>query len=270
MNTIGIIGSGNMGSSLIRALRAKGLSIEVNDKDKAKLRKVCRQYSLRQAKSNIDLIKSSQVLIIAVKPQNIDSVLFEIDEALALATNKSQADKLIISIAAGVTTKYIEKVIGGRARVIRVMPNLAASIAESMSAIAKGKFAKKADLKIAQDIFKLVGETITLGEKHIDLVTAVSGSGPAYFFYLMESLIDAAVSNGVGREDAKKIVLQTALGAAGLALISQDPKELRRRVTSKKGITEAAVKIFEKRKLNKIIKDAVLAAKKRAKALSKG
>lgn len=231
------------------------------DNDPAKCAVARKKYAI--AISGVEALAHCDIVILAVKPQNMEGVLEEI--------SLYGGDRLYISIAAGITTARIEKTLGARPRVIRVMPNTPALVGEGISALCKGRYASAKDLKAADEIFSGVGETVNISEKYFDLVTAVSGSGPAYFFYLKEALIGAALRLGMDRATARKLVSKTALGAARLLMESgSDPEDLRRRVTSKGGTTEQAIKVFERSGMKKIVEKAVMAAAKRSRQLSEG
>ncbi|MDP2929634.1 MAG: pyrroline-5-carboxylate reductase dimerization domain-containing protein, partial [Candidatus Omnitrophota bacterium] len=167
-------------------------------------------------------------------------------------------------------TKYIESIVGKDVPVIRAMPNMAAIIGESISSISPGSSVTSDDMKLAKEIFMTIGDVVEIDEKSIDGVTAISGSGPAYFFYMIEALIDAGSAAGLERDVAKRLVLKTALGSAKLLeILKEDPSAMRAKVTSKGGTTQAAMDVFEDRKFKDIIKDAVKAAIARSKELSK-
>jgi pyrroline-5-carboxylate reductase len=263
---IGIIGLGNMGSAILNGLissRAVGKAALIGfDKEPARRAGARKKYSIPISRSVSELVTHCDIVIIAVKPQNIGEVLKEI--------SFYGKGRLYISIAAGITTRRIEKALGGKPRVIRVMPNTPALVGEGISALCKGRYASKSDLKTADEIFSSVGEAVELNEKYFDLVTALSGSGPAYFFYLKEALIGAAVRLGMDNKTAKKLVLQTALGSARLLLESgHEHGLLRQHVTSKGGTTERAIAVFEKAKIKETVARAVRAAARRSKELSR-
>ncbi len=268
---IGVIGLGNMGHAILKGLISPGGAVAKNtaisgyDCDAAKCRAIKKELRISIADSVASFAHSSEVIVIAVKPQHMGPVL----EGLSFYTK----GRLFISIAAGITTRRIEKSLecarARRPRVVRVMPNTPALVGEGMSAICKGRYATQADLKTANAIFASVGETIDISEKYFDLVTAISGSGPAYFFYLKEALIEAAAHLGMDKKTAKILVLKTALGSARLLLESgHEPGILRQRVTSKGGTTEQAIKVFDKAEFKQIVERAVRAAAKRSKELS--
>jgi len=266
---IGVIGLGNMGSAILNGLISSGAvkrSAAIGfDNDPAKCAAARKKYAIRISRSIAELMAHCDIVILAIKPQNIDEVLREI--------SFYGRDQLHISIAAGIKTRRIEKalVCMRRPRVIRVMPNTPAMVGEGISAICKGRYAAAKDLKAADEIFSSVGETVNIGEKYFDLVTAISGSGPAYFFYLKEALIEAALRLGMDKSMANRLVSKTAFGAAKLLIESGcEPEVLRRRVTSKGGTTEQALKVFERSGMKKIVEKAVIAAAKRSRELSEG
>ena len=250
-------------NGLISSGTVKKKNITGFDTDPAKCAAARKRYSIPVSASIPELVACCDIILFAVKPQNIGEVFKELP---------SRAEgKLYISIAAGVTTSGIERALGrlGRPRVVRVMPNTPALVGEGISAVCKGRYATLKDLKTAGEIFSSVGEAVNIGEKYFDIVTAVSGSGPAYFFYLKEALIEAAVSLGLDRTTAKRLVSKTALGAAKLLVESgHEPETLRQRVTSKGGTTEQAIRVFESSGIKKVIARAVAAAAEHSKKLS--
>ena len=263
---IGIIGLGNMGCAILNGLISSGAigkaAVIGFDKDPAKCADARKKYAIPVSRSILELVTHCGIIIFAVKPQNIDEVFKE--------ASFYGKDRLYISIAAGITTRRVEKALGGKPHVIRVMPNTPALVGEGISALCKGRYASKSDLKTADEIFSSVGEAVELNERYFDLVTALSGSGPAYFFYLKEALIAAAVRLGMDRVTAKRLVLKTALGSARLLLESgHEPEILRQHVTSKGGTTERAIAVFEKAKIKEAVARAVRAAARRSKELSR-
>lgn len=265
---IGIIGGGNMGEALfchLSTVAEKSTSLMISEMDVSRRDYLRTKHKIIVEIDNNVIVKYSDVIIVAVKPQDLDAVL---KTEICCGVTK---EKLIISIAAGVTTKRIEKIVGKDIPVIRAMPNMAARIGEAITSLSPGTAVKEAHMDIARNIFSTIGEVIEVDEKLVDGVTAVSGSGPAYFFYLIEALIEAAKALGFGEETAKKLVLKTASGSVGLLkALKEEPAVLREKVTSKGGTTEAAFKVFESKKFKKIVKDAVKAARKRSKELSRG
>lgn len=263
---IGVIGCGNMGEVLIKGILSAGISSSKNlyatDISQDKLKRIKRAYKVNICKDAKELVRHAQFILLAVKPQQMRELLLNIQGECK--------DKLFISIAAGIKTAYIEKLLGERPRVIRVMPNTPLLVGEGMSCIAKGRYAKGEDLKIARRIFGALGDIIVVKERMLDAVTAVSGSGPAYFFYFIEALLDAGYSCGLDDKATRRLVYQTAKGALKLLLTSnKTPAELRAAVTSKGGTTEAALKILEEGKFKEMMKRAVMKAKARSEELSR-
>ena len=241
MASIGFIGSGNMAGALIKGIIDKNVynfsDVWVSDVDSEKLRSLKNQLGINISDGNAPLAARVDVVVLSVKPQAMNSVLDEIKGSI-------RKDTIIVSIAAGVRIARIAGYLGDAA-IIRVMPNTPALAGFGAAGIYCNPKAQPAIEKVKR-IFNAVGQSVILDdESMLDAVTAVSGSGPAYFFLLMEKMIDAAVELGIDRDVAKKLVLQTAKGSAELALMSADsPAELRRKVTSPGGTTEAALKVF--------------------------
>ena len=261
MKKIGIIGCGNMGEAILAGARRK-FSIAVSETCRTRQKYLKKAYRLT-TKSVADLLKVCDVAVLAVKPQNIDDVLKQFE---GLALNK----KLFISIAAGITTSYLEKRIGGKIRVVRAMPNLPAKIQKGVTAICKGKYSSSNDLKVASSIFDTVGKTIVVKENLVDSVTAVSGSGPGYIYLFIEEMIKAAKALGLSDKIATDLAIQSFDGSVELLKNSKDSAQvLREKVTSKGGTTQAAIDVFLKKKIDVIFKQALKAAQKRSKELSR-
>jgi pyrroline-5-carboxylate reductase len=268
MAKIGFIGAGNMAEAIIKGIINanvyKAQDIVISDIRPARVKSICKKYKVKSAADNCKLAKAVNILVLSVKPQNMTDVLKEIKGSV-------KKNLLIVSIAAGVTTKKIQKILGN-VPVVRVMPNTPALIGQSAAAIFATKKAK-AKVKDVKRIFSAVGLAVEVSdERLIDAVTAVSGSGPAYFFLLMEAMLKTAQKLGLKKEVAEMLVLQTAKGAGLLAVEAfingQTPDILRKNVTSPGGTTEAAIKVFTKRKFEKTVQEALTAAAKRSRELS--
>ena len=245
---------------IARAL--KRFFIHVCEKDEARRRYLEQTYKLISHDIS-RLAQISEVLILAVKPQDLPQVLKELSPVLRKET-------LVISIAAGITSQFIEKNLGDKIRVIRTMPNMPALVGQGITAVAPGKYAQTNDVDLACKILSSLGKTVIVQEDMIDAITAVSGSGPAYVFLFMECMVKAAESLGLKGNLASDLVKQTFFGSINLLIEkNMDPADLRGKVTSKGGTTEAAIKVFEKNSIDKIITDALRAAKRKAKLLSK-
>jgi pyrroline-5-carboxylate reductase len=262
---IGIIGCGNMGQALIRGIITKAYlsrkHIWVSDKDSHKLNVVDRQFNINTTNSNNSLAKKCDVVIFAVKPQDLDIVIKELVLSLQ--------GKLVISICAGVTIQSLEQRLG-KTPIIRGMPNMPAFISQGITAISLGKYTRAKHKKVALKIFSCIGETVEIKEALMNAVTAISGSGPAYFFYLTQRLIETAQELGISQRIAQRLALKTALGSVMLLnRTKESARILRERVTSKGGTTEAAFDVFKKRRLDHILACAFKSAAKRAKQLEK-
>ncbi len=203
-------------------------------------------------------------MLVAVKPQQFESAVGPVRDAF-------RVDHMVLSVLAGVTTRYIEDFLGKPVPVVRAMPNTPALIGEGATAYCRGRFARAEHALMAHAILDVVGVAVELDENLLDAVTAVSGSGPAYFFYLIEGLVAAGVELGLPERVARLLVKQTALGAARLAKdLGEDPAELRRRVTSKGGTTEAALSVLRHEGFLETFHRAVAAARRRAEELGTG
>ncbi|MBN1365825.1 MAG: pyrroline-5-carboxylate reductase [Syntrophaceae bacterium] len=265
---VAIIGGGKMGSIIARGLTTHKIipanNIIITDIDTDRLKFLSSSLKLKVSRDNEKAVKCADIIILAVKPQNMAATLKEISTAV----NKS---KVIISIAAGITTGFIEKSLKKGVRIVRVMPNTPALAGEGAAAVTAGSNAKASDVKLTCAIFNAVGISVEVKEKLMDVVTGLSGSGPAYFFLIIEALIEAGFKNGLSRALAKKLAVQTMLGAARLCLGSdKEPAQLREMVTSPNGTTAAGLQVMEGKNVRDIIIATVEAATKRSKELAKG
>lgn len=261
------LGAGNMAEALISGLLNSGIvsasKITAVDLRNERLDYCRKKFGIEVTSDSSSAIRESDLIFLAVKPQQIEALLFEISRYV-------RANQLVISIAAGVTTGYIEKFFKSDAPVIRCMPNTPALLGEGAIAVCPGKDAKQSHVKLALRIFSTVGIAIELPEKKIDAVTALSGSGPAYVFYLAETLARAGAEIGLEPGVSDMLSRQTIFGAGKmLSYLKAHPSELRKNVTSPGGTTEAAIKHLETKKFSEIITGAVKQAYKRARQLSK-
>jgi len=268
VETIGFLGGGNMAEALIKGITAakvyKPENIFVSDIRAERLDFLAKQYGVKRAEANSELAAKVDILVLSVKPQSMTEAL----ESIAIVLKKGL---LVISIAAGIKVANIADVLGNVA-IVRVMPNTPALIGQGASALFANDKAKPM-LDKAKSIFSAVGEAVVVdNEDLIDAVTALSGSGPAYYFLLMEEMIKAASELGLPEDTAKKLVLQTAKGAALLAAEAnkkgESPAELRRKVTSPGGTTEAALKVFAEGKFGPLISTAIKRARDRSRELA--
>ena len=275
---IGFIGAGNMGEAMIKALInfnvANPSQIFIYDPDSLRLNNF--KQNINIATDNKELFDKTDIIIIAVKPNIVEKVLNQIIKSDYFTNNKTEK-KLIISIAAGIAIKKIEDILynncseqdSANLPIIRVMPNTPAIISAGISAIAPNRHTTSEDIKIAKIIFCAMGEVLEFEEKYLNPATALSGSGPAYLFYLAESMIEAGIAMGFDPADAIKLTTQTLKGAIKLMEVSDiSVEQLRENVTSPKGTTEAAVNILDNNGVKQNIIDAIIAANNRAKELS--
>ena len=264
--TIGFIGAGNMAETLIGGLinsnQSKPENIICSDVRKSRLIELEKQFRVQTTTDNIAIVKASEIIIYAVKPQIIAEVLKETAGTLDMS-------KLIISIAAGVPMVAIETLLQKDLRLIRSMPNVCVAVNEGATAIAAGAHAKTEDIDMAMAIFNSVGRCIFLKENHLlDAVTGLSGSGPAYIFLIVDALADAGVKMGLSREDARELSSQTVLGAAKMLLETKiHPGQLKDMVTSPGGTAIAGLHTLEKGGIRTTLINGVEAATLRSKEL---
>lgn len=255
-----------MGEAILKGLLDNVLTTQdiiCVDNSQESLDRIAKTYQV-VCSAEISAIKDCEVVLLAVKPQNMDEVLPLIGKVITEKT-------LIISIAVGITSSFIVKSLGiGKAAVVRAMPNTPALVGKGVTGLAKGEFATDAQLTVAKNLLEAVGQVVVVNEGQIDVVAAASGSGPAYYFYVTELLIEAAVSHGLTRDVAQVLVENTFVGSSALFESSDDDVvELRRKVTSPKGTTQAAIEFLESKDLKTIWQNALGAAIKRAEEISK-
>ena len=263
---IGFIGAGNMANSLAGGMIAKGIRparIWMSDPSQDRLDEVAQLHRVHVSRDNLDVARRVDVLVLAVKPQVMG------DACAALREIIEERQPLIISIAAGVTVDNLRNWLG-EAPIVRCMPNTPSLVQAGATGLYAAPDVSAEQKEMAGQILSAVGLTFWFEtEGELDAVTAVSGSGPAYFFLLMEALIDAARAQGLSATTARQLVLQTAWGASQLAITSEDgPDVLRQRVTSPGGTTAAALQVFEEAGFREQVQAAVAAARERSEQLS--
>ncbi|HBU89468.1 pyrroline-5-carboxylate reductase [Acinetobacter oleivorans] len=257
------IGGGNMAQALIGGLISRGLPptrITVSDPVE-QIRQLLQEKEVHVTQDNVAAIQNADVVVLAVKPQVLATVLRPLKGLLS--------DKLVISIIAGAEIQTISNLIDSN-RIVRVMPNTPALVQTGAHGIYANDVVSVSDRELTSQILAATGLTIWVNsEAQIDAVTAVSGSGPAYFFYLMESMIRAGKNLGLDEKVATALTLQTALGAAQMAITSSNtPSELRKNVTSPNGTTQAALEVFDRAQISQNIQSALAAAQKRSQELA--
>jgi len=262
---IGVIGLGNMGTAIVRGLVAAEIvppdAITGFDIDETKLETLVADPGIAAAPDLAKLAGGCDTIIIAVKPQSMAELLRELGHHL-------RSSHLVISIAAGISTAFLEQRLPSGTRVVRVMPNTPAMVRAGATALCSGSRTTGENMALATRLFSALGITVTVDEHLMDAVTALSGSGPAYFFYLAEKLRNAAVEQGLPEKQADELVRQTLFGAGKLLReTSAPPEQLRARVTSKGGTTAAACAVFDEADLSGIVSRAVAAAVSRSKEL---
>lgn len=268
MKTIGFIGGGIMAEALIEGILGKGLfapeSIGVSDVRPERLVELKNRYNVRVTQINIELTAAADIVVLSVKPQVLGNLLDEIAGSM-------RPHALVISIAAGKTSQFILNRLG-KVQLVRVMPNTPALVRAGATGIYNASAGESA-IKTVISIFDAVGKTVVVDDENlINAVTAVSGSGPAYFFLLMEEMIKTGVQQGLEEKEAVSLVLQTAKGAALLAEEAQkrgqNPAILRQNVTSPGGTTEAAINVFQAAGFGSLVQKALAAARDKGKELS--
>ncbi|MBU4421222.1 MAG: pyrroline-5-carboxylate reductase, partial [Proteobacteria bacterium] len=275
---IGFIGSGNMGEAFVGALIQTGIfsssMIYASDISEKRLDILNKTYGISVMKDNFKLFSECEIVIFALKPQHIYQVLSQISEHEDYQiTNR----KIVISIAAGIPLRKIEDLLYNtldnefreRLPIIRVMPNTPALVLAGMSGMSPNKYAKAEDVETIKIILRAIGKVIEFKEEDMDAVTALSGSGPAYVFYMAEAMIEGGIKVGLEPDKAAVLTLTTIQGALKLMEESNEsPEILRQKVTSPGGTTEAAFKILDKNRVKENIIEAIEAAKRRSKELS--
>ncbi len=264
---LGIIGGGNMAQNILRGILSAGLlkpdQVVVSDISPDRLSELKETFKVKTTLDNHELVKGSDVVVLAVKPQNMKGLLDEIKTV-------SSPEKLYLSIAAGIKAEALAAGLDKKGRIIRIMPNVAAKVLESASALSRGPGATQDDLKLAKQLFEAIGKTVVVTEELMDAVTGLSGSGPAYIFQIIEAMADAGVKAGLPRATALDLAAQTCYGAAKLVLATgEHPGVLKDQVTSPAGTTIAGIKALEQGSLRGTLMEAVEAAVERSKELGK-
>lgn len=264
---IAILGAGKIGESLITGLVSSGWrqpgEIVATSRREARLTELRERHGVETAASNREAVADAGVVVIAVKPQDIEGLLLELTGALA-------PDQTVVSIAAAIPTALIERHLG-EIRVVRAMPNAPSAVHEGIAGLAAGSHAQEEDMARAEEVLAHLGRSVRIDESYMDAVTAVSGSGPAYFALLAESMIEAGILLGLSREVSTDLVVQTMLGTAKLLRDEKmHPVELREMVTSPGGTTIAAIRELEQAGVRAAFLNAIQAAMVRSKELAGG
>jgi len=266
---IGVIGSGNAAEGIVHGILRNSVLFDdrmiASDKSEARRKLFADRFNIAVTDDNRHLVKNSYILILAVKPQQFDQAVAEFADLVT-------ESHLVVSIMAGVSTASIEaKFAGIHARVVRAMPNLPIHVGAGMAGVCKGRHAQDVDLLRAQRIFDAGGRsTVIDNEAQMDAVTAVSGSGPAYFYFFVEAIMAAAEATGLNRQQAELLAKHTCLGAARMMVeTGENPAILRQKVTSPGGTTQAALESMTSNKVSEHIQTAILAAWRRSQELGR-
>ncbi|MGB5158437.1 pyrroline-5-carboxylate reductase [Desulfobacterium sp. N47] len=275
----GFIGAGNMAEAFIGAITKSGIiaasKVVASDVNEERLDSLKKNYGISVTNDNFKVFSMSDIVILAVKPQQVPAVLTQI---VNREDYSLQGRKLIISIAAGITLEKLESILYTPLNkeniinlpIIRVMPNTPALVLAGMSGMVPNRYANPDDINIVRTILEAMGKVIEFKEDALDAVTALSGSGPAYVFYLVESMIQGGINLGLDPYDATILTITTLKGSVALLEeMDESPELLRKRVTSPGGTTEEAFKILEKKKVKEIITEAIAAAARRSAELSR-
>lgn len=263
---ITFVGGGNMATALIAGLhraRPGQLELRVADPSEEARKQMVREFAIETFRDAREAVRAADVIVLAVKPQDMASVLEELADVV-------EAGQLVLSIAAGTTVGELESALGAHHPVVRAMPNTPALIGKGICGLYASPNCRPHHREQAERILRAAGETMWIeDESMMDVVTAVSGSGPAYFFLLTEALAAAGTELGLSREDALRLAARTAEGAGAMLSESEESAEaLRRRVTSPGGTTEAGVELLEESGFRELIRDAVAAATRRGRELA--
>jgi len=262
---LALIGTGKLGEGLLSAMLQSQVvptgRVECTVAHQPRADYLCAKYGVKAHTNNLQAVKGASLVLVALKPQQVKGFLHEVRRTLS-------RDALIVSAAASVTTELIERELGYQAHVVRAMPNTPCLIRQGMTAIAGGRYATKHDLEIAQNIFSAMGRAVVVDEKHMDAITALSASGPAYVYVMIESLAEAGVKLGVPRDLSTELSAQTLLGASAMVLhTGEHPAKLKDVVTTPAGCTIDGLMELEEGRLRVTLIKAVVRAAARARQL---
>jgi pyrroline-5-carboxylate reductase len=262
---IAILGTGRIGEALLAGLLSSGWSdIVATSRSEARVAELHERHGVEAMTSNADAVSGAAVVVVAVKPQDIDALLASIRDAVT-------PEQTVLTVAAAIPTAYIEERLPEGVPVVRAMPNAPSTVHEGMAGVAAGAHANDEQLAVAEDVLSHLGRVVRVPESAMDAVTAVSGSGPAYFALLAEAMIEAGILLGLSREVSTTLVVQTMLGTAKqLRDEGMHPVELREAVTSPGGTTIAAIRELEQAGVRAAFLNAIQAAMTRARELASG
>ena len=268
MTKLAVLGGGKMGEALVGGLLASGWrtadEIVVTGRREERLAELSKSYAVEVTTDNSAAVAGADVVVVAVKPQDMEGLLAEISADV-------NPEQTLLSVVAAIPTSFIEEHLAASVPVVRAMPNTPSVVHEGMAGIAAGKNADEAHLAVARDVLEHLGRVVTVSESYLDAVTAISGSGPAYFALLAEAMIEAGILLGLSREVSTELVVQTMLGSAKLLRDEHmHPVELREMVTSPGGTTIRAIRVLEQSGVRAAFLNAIQAAMERSQELAGG
>ncbi len=265
---VAFIGAGAMAEAILSGLLEKnkilGQNITIlNKSNKTRLNHLIERYGLAKNVDPVQQVRDAEIIIFAMKP-------IDVEKALRKWKDIIYSEQIIISVVAGIPTLTFERMLPGNNPVIRAMPNTSSAVGRSATAICPGKWANQRHLQIAEEIFAAIGIVVSVEEEMMDAVTGLSGSGPAYFYYMVEALEQAGIAAGLAPETARELTIQTILGAAHMLVeTGKRPEQLREEVTSPGGTTMAGLEVLRDYRVNQAIMQAVLRAKQRSEEMGR-
>ncbi|MGG3737959.1 pyrroline-5-carboxylate reductase [Aeribacillus pallidus] len=266
MKRIAFIGAGSMAEAMIAGMVKTGLVeskniIVTNKHDEQKLQRLAHTYGVRITYNREELFKDTDIIVLAMKPKDIKSAISDIRDYL-------KKHHLLVSVLAGVSLQTLEEGVGKQIPIVRAMPNTSATIQKSATAISFNRWVSEKQKQIAHELFAAIGLVTEVAEEQLDAVTGLSGSGPAYIYYIVEAMEESAEQIGLEKDKAKQLIVQTLIGAAEMLSMSEkQPSELREAVTSPGGTTEAGIRMLDQRKVKEALIDCIQAATKQSKTL---
>ena len=268
MAKLAVLGGGKMGQALLGGLLASGWrkaeDVVVTGRRSERLDELSAAYGVATTSDNAAAVAGAEVIVIAVKPQDLEALLSEISSQVT-------PDQTLLSFVAAMSTAFIESRLEYEVPVVRAMPNTPSVVHEGMAGISSGRFAEAKNMELARDVLTHVGRVVTVDEEYLDAVTAISGSGPAYFALLAEAMIEAGILLGLSREISTDLVVQTMLGSAKMLRDEHmHPVELREMVTSPGGTTTRAIRVLEQSGVRAAFLNAIQAAMERSQELAQG
>ena len=268
MARLAVLGAGKMGQALLGGLLASGWrrpeDIIATGRSKERLEKVAEAHGVATTTDNAAAVAGAEIVVVAVKPQDMEALLSEVSSEIT-------TDQTLLSFVAAISTDFIERRLEHQVPVVRAMPNTPSVVHEGMAGISAGKYAGDDNLDLARDVLGHVGRVVTVEEEYLDAVTAISGSGPAYFALLAEAMIEAGILLGLSREISTDLVIQPMLGSAKMLRDEKmHPVELREMVTSPGGTTTRAIRVLEQSGVRAAFLNAIQAAMERSQELAQG